>query len=192
MRPLESLGPAELAIVEALIEAPLAWQRPGELADLAGLDLDATLDALAGLEDGGWLATWEDWPEGVSVTFTPRAAARLGLRLIELGMNEIPRWATAGTPEPPAPPAFGVFANYRGPVPIDAGLASRDLAPDEALDLAERIELGLALGLHRERRRESRPDRAKAERRAELARERRRRKLKARYNPPNLPKAEAV
>lgn len=192
MRPLDDLEAAELAIVEALISAPLAWQRPAELAHLAGLGLEVVLDGLAVLEAGGWVVSWEEWPEGISVTFTPRAAARLGVRLIEIGINEIPRWARPGSPEPPAPPAFGVFANYRGPVPLEDGLASRDLAPPEDLELREGIELGLALGLHRERRREYRPDRSAALGRAERARQTRKERRAARFKPPIFTPAEAL
>lgn len=193
MRAFEKLKRAEKLILEALIGAPLAWQTPDQLADLAGLGIDRTLDALAGLDEAGWVEAFEAWPAGAAATFTARGAAALGLRIIEVGMNEVPRWARPGAPEPPAPAAFGVFANYRGPAGLECALEGRELPPDEALDLQERIELGLSLGLDRERRRESRPDRSKADRRAALARAARKRsKLERFKKPPILTETESI
>jgi hypothetical protein len=99
-------------VVRALIGAPIAWQTPFELAAAMGLDLEATTDLLASLDVDGWLSPWERESD-VVVTLSVAAAARLGVRLVESGQREAPRWSRIGEPEPPAPRASGVFRDER-------------------------------------------------------------------------------
>jgi hypothetical protein len=99
-------------IVEALIKAPVAWQSPVELASAIGLDLEETTDLLADLDADGWLSPWERQSD-VVVTLSVAGASRLGVRLVESGRSESPRWARLGDPEPPALRASGVFRDER-------------------------------------------------------------------------------
>lgn len=127
-------GPA-LAVVEALISAPIAWRSPAHLAADAGLDQTAVFCALSDLEADDWICHWETDLD-LTVTFTPIGAARLGVRLIEIGPDETPRWARPETPEPSPPTAKGIFRDYStlcavvGPTP----------APDAALEADEEID----------------------------------------------------
>ena len=87
-------------IVEALIKAPVAWQSPSELAAALGINIEDTLDILASLDVEGWLAAWERELD-IVVTLSIGGASFLGLRLVEIGRDEVPRWARQGDPEPP-------------------------------------------------------------------------------------------
>jgi hypothetical protein len=121
-------------LVEALVRAPVAWQSPAELARALGRDLEETTDLLASLDAEGWLSAWELEPD-VVVTLSVGAASRLGLRLVESGREEVPRWAGMGDPEPPSPRASGVFRGDRA--------ARLELVVDPSLtpqELAERAE----------------------------------------------------
>ena len=97
-----------LRIVETLVKAPVAWQSPAELALAMGRGLEATTDLLASMDAGGWLSPW-DREVGMVVTLSVAAASRLGVRLVEVGQDEVLRWAGAGEPDPPGPKAVGVF-----------------------------------------------------------------------------------
>jgi hypothetical protein len=101
-----------LRIVEALVKAPVAWQSPAELASTMGLGIEATTDLLAFLDADGWLSAWEREFD-VVVTLSVEGASRLGVRLVEFGRDEVPRWAGLGEPEPPRPKASGVFRSER-------------------------------------------------------------------------------
>jgi hypothetical protein len=176
---LTDLVGLQLEVVNALIDAPLAWQSAPELARRAGIELDPTADTLADLEADGWVESWPDppvgpypWPAPV-VTFTPIAAAELGIRIVEVGPEETPRWARADAPEPPAPKARGIFRDFGS-----LGLVE-DPAPGPE-DLAIEAEEAAAQKPRRRRRREL-PSGAIAEaRRAELARRRRKDRLNQR------------
>lgn len=100
-------------VFKALTEAPLAWQGPDDLAEALDWDLETTLDHLADLDVAGWLEVWE-LDEGPTVTFSPLAAGRLGLKLVEEGRDESPRWWPAGDPEPPRPRARNVCNTEKG------------------------------------------------------------------------------
>src|SRR4051812_264339 len=95
-------------IVEALVSAPVAWQSPEDLASATGRTLDETADLLAALDASGWLEAWER-PGEVVVTLSVAAASRLGVRLVEVGPDETPRWSRLGMPDPKSPRASGVF-----------------------------------------------------------------------------------
>lgn len=127
-----------MRIMETLLGAPVAWQSPDELARAVGGDFEGTIDLLAELDADGWLSAWDREP-GPVVTLSVEAASRLGFRLIELGRDEVPRWARMGDPEPPRPRASRVFRDERA-----AGLGSvvdPSCGPEEA---AERAEEALA------------------------------------------------
>ena len=69
------------------------------------------------------------------MTLSPLAAERLGVRIVEVGAAETPRWAPAGDPEPPAPRSRHVCVGERG--------ASLEFVPDPAMPpemAAERAE----------------------------------------------------
>ena len=104
-----------LAIVRAMALGELAWQDASELAEVLGWSLDRVQDELAILEDAGWLEIW-DRPSAPApfVTFSPLGATRLGLRLIEVGPTELPRWAYPDEPDPPLLKAKGVSVDPRG------------------------------------------------------------------------------
>ncbi len=121
-------------VVEALLAAPVAWQSPIELARALGRDVEETTDLIAALDADGWLAAWDRGAELV-VTLSVAAAARLGVRLVEVGADEVPRWARHGDPEPPRPRASGVFRGER------AAMLDLVVDPSASVDLAfERAE----------------------------------------------------
>ena len=125
-----------LRIVEALVNAPIAWQSPAELASALGRCPEETTDLLASMDAGGWLSAWEREVD-VVVTLSVAAASRLCLRLVEVGPDEVPRWARPGDPEPPIPRALGVFRGERA-----AGLelvADPSASPEEAAERAEEM-----------------------------------------------------
>ena len=101
-----------LAVVEALLSASVAWRSPAHLAAGSGLPLPAVFCALADLEADEWICHWETEDE-LTVTLTPIGAARLGVRLIEVGHNEHPRWTNIESPDPPLPKAKGIFRDYQ-------------------------------------------------------------------------------
>ncbi len=118
-------------IIEALIKAPVAWQSPGELARSIGRDLEETTDLVANLDVSGWLTAWERDVD-VVVTLSVAGAAFLGLRLVESGRDQVPRWANQGDPEPPGLRASRVFRDERA--------AAFDRLLDPALSVEEALE----------------------------------------------------
>ncbi len=101
-----------IPVMNALLGAPLAWQSPAQLADALGRELEETLDLLCNLDVVGWLEVW-DCEEGPLITLSPFAAARLCVRIVEVGPGETPRWAGAGDPDPTPRRAKGVFLSVR-------------------------------------------------------------------------------
>ena len=106
------LSESGVRMVQALVKAPVAWQSPVELAKSMGLGVEEATDLLAGLDADGWLSAWERELD-VVVTLSARGASRLGVRLVESGRDEVPRWAGQGEPEPPRARASGVFRSER-------------------------------------------------------------------------------
>ena len=121
-------------VVEALVKAPVAWQSPAELASAIGRGLDETTDVVAVLDAEGWLAAWEREAD-VVVTLSVAGASKLGVRLVESGRDETPRWAGTGDPEPPSPVATGVFRGERA-ARLEL-VVDPSRPPDEAIDRAE-------------------------------------------------------
>jgi hypothetical protein len=127
--------------LEALIAGPAAWREVGTIADALGLGVDDTMDALCDLDVDGWLEV-RDGEDGPLVSLSPLGASRLGVRLVESGVAETPRWARSGDPEPPPPRPRNVCAGERGatlefvndPMP----------RPDLAAELAERTAVAVA------------------------------------------------
>lgn len=100
------------SVLGKLVEAKLAWQRPSELAKLLSWSVEETTDLLADLDVAGWLEVWEQEGEP-SVTLSALAAERLGVRLVECGPDQTPRWWPIGEPEPPQPRARHVCVSER-------------------------------------------------------------------------------
>jgi len=102
-----------IAVLNALIGAPLAWQTPAQVAASLGCELEPTLDLLCDLDVAGWLDVWED-QNGPSITLSPLAAERLSVRIVEVGPGETPRWAGSGDPDPPSLRSRSVLHTERG------------------------------------------------------------------------------
>ena len=113
-------------------------RRPSWPGRWAG-DLEETTDLLAALDADGWLSAWER-PSRVVVTLSVGAASRLGVRLVESGRDEVPRWARPGEPEPPSPRASGVFRDERAArLELVVDPSPR---PEEAAERAEEATAG--------------------------------------------------
>ncbi len=110
---MPDLPDAWLTVINAVLDAPVAWRAPGEIASAIGRDSEETGDMLCELDLAGWLAIWHAEP-GPLVTLSALAAGRLGARLVEVGPGQVPRWARAGEPDPPAPRAGHVCKAARG------------------------------------------------------------------------------
>lgn len=113
---------AEHQLINAVVDAPSAWETPLQLALALGWTLEATLDVIADLDAAGWLDAWE-LAEGPVVTLSVAASNRLGVRLVEVGADETPRWARAGDLEPAGRRAAAVFRSER--------MAGLDLVADD-------------------------------------------------------------
>ena len=99
-------------IIDAVIDAPVAWRTPVELAERLGWTLEQTQDEIATLDAAGWLEAWE-LIDGPVVTLSVAATANCGVRLVEVGHNETPKWARSGDPDPPSLKSSGVFRSER-------------------------------------------------------------------------------
>jgi hypothetical protein len=117
------------AILDAVIDAPVAWQTPGMLAAALGWDVDEATDLLCTLDVEGWIVVWET-DEGPLITLSPLGAERLNVHLVEIGRQEIPRWARPDDPTPPLPRAKRVSWSAR-----NASL-HRLIAPDAAPEVS--------------------------------------------------------
>src|SRR4051794_12436443 len=100
------------AVLNLLLEAPVAWQSPEELAVALGRGVGETTDLLCQMDVEGWITVWDREP-GPVVTLTAVAAERLEVVLIEVGAEETPRWAHVGDPVPPPPRAKHVGRTER-------------------------------------------------------------------------------
>jgi hypothetical protein len=88
-------------VLDAIVEGKLPWSTVDEICRFVRLDREQVLDQLADLEAEGMIESWEDWPKGLAVTLTPLMARRMGVRIVERGIHEEPRWAEAHEPDPP-------------------------------------------------------------------------------------------
>jgi hypothetical protein len=126
-----------LLVIKVLLDSPVAWRKPAEIAAALGQGEEETTDLLCEIDLAGWLVIW-DVGEGPVVTLSALAAARLGVRLVEVGSGQTPRWARAGDPDPPSLRSKNVCANERA--------ASFEFVVDEApppdltAELSERVE----------------------------------------------------
>ena len=108
----QAISAAGQRIVDAVIDAPVAWRSPGELAERLDWSLEQTLDEIADLDAQGWLEAWE-LVDGPVVTLSVAATANCGVRLVEVGHDETPRWARSCDPDPPGYRASGVFRSHK-------------------------------------------------------------------------------
>lgn len=108
----QAISEAGRRIIDAVIDAPVAWRSPGELADRLNWSLEQTLDEIADLDAGGWLEAW-DLVDGPVVTLSVEATANYGVRLVEVGHDETLKWARSGDPDPPGHRASGVFRSQK-------------------------------------------------------------------------------
>jgi hypothetical protein len=90
------------AVLDAVIDAPLAWQAPKQIAARLGWNVEETTDLLSTMDVEGWIVVWETC-DGPLITLSLLAAERLHVSVIEVGCNEIPRWSRPGDPSPPLP-----------------------------------------------------------------------------------------
>ena len=123
-------------VIKALVGGVVAWRTPGEVAGALAWEEDATTDVLAALDAEGWLAVWEV-EGGPFVTLSPLGADRLGVRLVEVGRDEVARWAPAGDPDPPQSVARHVCSSRRA-AEMDF-VVDPHPGPAEALEIAERV-----------------------------------------------------
>jgi hypothetical protein len=84
-------------LLNTIVEGPLAWQTPVQIAARLGFDLDATHDILAGLDLGGWLEPWE-MGATLYITLSPLAAERARVRLTPVGFSEAMQWISIDEP----------------------------------------------------------------------------------------------
>lgn len=131
------LPDAWLLVLKVLIEAPVAWRSPSEIAAALAWREGETTDILCDLDLAGWLSVWET-ESGPLVTLSALAAERLEVRLVEVGAGGTPRWARAGDAEPPPPRSKNVCLSERA-----ASLeyvSDPDLPPDVSAERGERAE----------------------------------------------------
>jgi hypothetical protein len=133
------LSDAWRVVLNALVEAAVAWQSPEEIAGTIECGIEETTDLLCDLDLAGWIEVW-DGASGPLVTLSPLGAERMGVRLVEIGPDATPRWAPVSDPEPPAPPSTHVCASGRA--------ASLDFVADSApepVEMAARSERAAAV-----------------------------------------------
>ena len=136
---MTALNDPARAVIQALLEAPLAWQTPAELAHTLGWDVEELTDLIATLDAEGWLESWEgDDGHSPAVTLSVRTAYHYQARLIEQGPEQQPRWATNPQAETPHPRALGVFRGERS-ASLEMVIDPRD-QPDVALEAAEEAD----------------------------------------------------
>lgn len=84
----------ELSLINGIIDAPIAWQTPDELAEATGLGIVETLACLCDLMLAGWVDHWfRDGEAHPHVTLSALGAVRLGVRLEERGPGEVLVWS---------------------------------------------------------------------------------------------------
>jgi hypothetical protein len=125
----DELSEARRLITAAIVAGPLAWRTVDQLVAAVGLPADDVLEHLAEAEADGWLASWEEWPLGVAVTLTPWAAEILGVKVVEDGPRQSPRWASAWAIEPSPPKAGRTFRSADALADVvDPSPSAEDLA----------------------------------------------------------------
>ena len=124
-------------VLNALIDASIAWQAPSQIAAALGRSVEETTDLLCELDVAGWIVVWDD-PEGPVITLSALAAERLELHIVEVGLREIPRWARAGVPDPTPPRPAHVSWSQLG-AKLDYVLETSP-APETVAELSENTE----------------------------------------------------
>ena len=70
----QAFSEAGRRVIDAVIEAPVAWRSPAELAERLGWGVERTLDEIAELDAAGWLEAWE-LADGPVVTLSVAGSA---------------------------------------------------------------------------------------------------------------------
>jgi hypothetical protein len=109
---MAELSDTWISVLNALIEAAVAWRTPAQIAAALGRGEEETIDVLCELDLAGWVEVW-DANDGARITLSALGAERLRVRLVEIGPGERPRWAKVGEPEPALPRAKNVCAGER-------------------------------------------------------------------------------
>ncbi len=143
-----------MRVLKAVAGGPLAWSTPREVAEALGDGVEQTTDTLASLNVAGWVDVWER-EEGLVVTLSALAAERLGLRLVEYGRLELPRWVSLNDHEPYPMRARRVLSGTRSaeleflfdpyPSPDEAAEAAEAIASDGKLDRRPTLIVGQGL-----------------------------------------------
>lgn len=126
-----------MTVLNILLEGPVAWRSPAEVAKALGRNDSETTDLLSDLNVAGLVAVWET-DSGPLVILSALAAERLSARLVEVGPEAIPRWALVGEPDPPAPRSKNVCRSARAAA-LDT-VADCALWPDAAEEFGERAD----------------------------------------------------
>ncbi|GAC1469677.1 MAG: hypothetical protein NVSMB9_13760 [Isosphaeraceae bacterium] len=140
-------------VLDVLVRGSIAWQTPAELAAAMGKDIEETTDLLCDLELDGWLVVWDTEADPL-ITLSALAAERLGVRLVEVGLQQTLRWARMGDPDPPVPRSKHVCHSERGAAM--GHVIDPSISPELAAIRAERTE-ARALGLGAAPSRSGRP-----------------------------------
>jgi hypothetical protein len=89
-------------ILDFVVDAPIAWQSPEEIAQALRQDVEETTDLLSDMDAAGWISVWDLEP-GPVVTLSTLAAYHYGVILVEMGPEDEPRWSPVGDPAPVPP-----------------------------------------------------------------------------------------
>ena len=134
---MADLPDAWIAVLNALLNGSVAWCSPAEVAEALGWNAAETSDHLCDLDVAGWVSVWET-DAGPVVTLSALAAARLGARLVEVGLDATPRWARVGDPDPIAPRSRNVCRSERAAAL--AFVVDHAPSPDANAELGERAD----------------------------------------------------
>ncbi|MEW4567445.1 hypothetical protein AB1L88_06215 [Tautonia sp. JC769] len=135
--PSGAISKRRARILDAMVDAPLAWSFPDDLAQATGLDGEALIDELADMDVEGLIDVWER-PEGLAVTLSVLAADRFGYHLIESGPYATPRWARAEEPGPGPPRATQVLRSAS--TSLFSGMIDPHPGPELAAELNEQAD----------------------------------------------------
>jgi hypothetical protein len=134
---MAELPDAWIAVLNALLDGPVDWRSPEQIAAVLGRDVSETTDVLCDLDLGGWVSVQET-DRGASVALSALGAERLAVRLVEFGPRATLRWARADEPDPPVPHARHVCRAERAAA-LDF-LVDPSPSPEAAAESAEDAE----------------------------------------------------
>ncbi len=81
---MAELPDAWIAVLNALLDGPVDWRSPEQIAAVLGRDVSETTDVLCDLDLGGWVSVQET-DRGAFVALSALGAERLAVRLVEFG-----------------------------------------------------------------------------------------------------------